>query len=57
MCMSRGETFPNIYGQLDVMGLAFQLYDAPSWFSVCPGLIFANLTLVGHKLINHSSLI
>ncbi|KAK5771837.1 hypothetical protein PVK06_048087 [Gossypium arboreum] len=31
--MSRGETFPNLHGQLDVTGLAFQIYDAPSWFS------------------------
>ncbi|CAK7353462.1 unnamed protein product [Dovyalis caffra] len=34
LCMSRGETFPNLHGQLDVTGLAFQIYDAPSWFSV-----------------------
>ncbi|KHG29513.1 hypothetical protein F383_11359 [Gossypium arboreum] len=30
LCMSRGETFPNLHGQLDVTGLAFQIYDAPS---------------------------
>lgn len=35
ICMSRGETFPNLHGQLDVTGLAFQIYDAPSSFSVC----------------------
>ena len=34
MCMSMGDTFPNLHGQLDVTGLAFQIYDAPSWFSV-----------------------
>lgn len=32
--MSRGESFPNLHGQLDVTGLAFQIYDAPSAFSV-----------------------
>ncbi|KAK6131671.1 hypothetical protein DH2020_034578 [Rehmannia glutinosa] len=34
ICMSRGETFPNLHGQLDVTGLAFHIYDAPSRFSV-----------------------
>ncbi|KAF3447215.1 hypothetical protein FNV43_RR12395 [Rhamnella rubrinervis] len=33
LCMSRGETFPNLHGQLDVTGVAFQILDAPSWFS------------------------
>ncbi|POO04089.1 hypothetical protein TorRG33x02_003930 [Trema orientale] len=33
MCMSLGETFPNLHGQLDVTGLAFQIFDAPSGFS------------------------
>ncbi|KAI3996165.1 hypothetical protein MKX01_022659 [Papaver californicum] len=33
ICMSRGETFPNIHGQLDVKGLGFQIFDAPSCFS------------------------
>lgn len=33
--MSKGETFPNIHGQLDVTGLNFQLLDAASCFSVC----------------------
>lgn len=33
ICMSRGETFPNLHGQLDVTGLAFHIYDAPSRFS------------------------
>ena len=36
MCMSSGETFPNLHGQLDVTGLAFHIYDTPSSFSVCP---------------------
>ncbi|KAF3438498.1 hypothetical protein FNV43_RR21260 [Rhamnella rubrinervis] len=30
LCMSRGETFPNLHGQLDVTGLAFQILDDPS---------------------------
>lgn len=33
ICMSNGETFPNLHGQLDVTGLAFHIYDAPSSFS------------------------
>ncbi|CAK8568700.1 unnamed protein product [Lathyrus sativus] len=33
LCVSKGETFPNIHGQLDVTGLNFQLLDAPSCFS------------------------
>ncbi|XP_012571674.1 protein TIC236, chloroplastic-like isoform X2 [Cicer arietinum] len=33
LCMSKGETFPNLHGQLDVKGLDFQLSDAPSCFS------------------------
>ncbi|OIT37244.1 hypothetical protein A4A49_14511 [Nicotiana attenuata] len=32
MCMDKGESFPNLHGQLDVTGLAFQIYDAPSGF-------------------------
>ena len=32
--MSRGETFPDIHGQLDVSDLAFQIADAPSSFTV-----------------------
>lgn len=32
MCMEKGESFPNLHGQLDVTGLAFQIYDAPSGF-------------------------
>ncbi|XP_042477488.1 protein TIC236, chloroplastic-like [Macadamia integrifolia] len=33
ICMSRGETFPNLHGQIDVKGLTFQIFDAPSCFS------------------------
>ncbi|WOG87829.1 hypothetical protein DCAR_0207061 [Daucus carota subsp. sativus] len=32
ICMSSGEVFPNLHGQLDVTGLAFQIFDAPSEF-------------------------
>lgn len=32
ICMSSGESFPNLHGQLDVTGLAFQIFDAPSGF-------------------------
>jgi len=34
ICMSKGDSFPSIHGQLDVKGLAFQILDAPSSFSV-----------------------
>lgn len=37
ICMSRGESFPNLHGQLDVTGLAFQIFDAPSSFSDTSG--------------------
>lgn len=33
LCMSRGDTFPNFQGQLDVTGLAFKIFDAPSSFT------------------------
>lgn len=35
ICMSRGDNFPNIHGQLDVNGLSFHILEAPSMFSVC----------------------
>ncbi|XP_075491996.1 protein TIC236, chloroplastic [Primulina tabacum] len=40
ICMSRGETFPNLHGQLDVTGLAFHIYDAPSRFSDISASLF-----------------
>ncbi|KAG8375520.1 hypothetical protein BUALT_Bualt10G0108300 [Buddleja alternifolia] len=40
ICMSRGETFPNLHGQLDVTGLAFHIYDAPSRFSDMSASLF-----------------
>ncbi|RVX19762.1 hypothetical protein CK203_005385 [Vitis vinifera] len=33
ICMSKGEAFPNLHGQLNMTGLAFQIFDAPSGFS------------------------
>ncbi|XP_022936094.1 uncharacterized protein LOC111442799 [Cucurbita moschata] len=33
LCMSRGDTFPNFQGQLEVTGLAFKIFDAPSSFT------------------------
>lgn len=44
LCMSKGESFPNLYGQLDVTGLNFQLSDAPSCFSVCLPLIYTRIS-------------
>lgn len=44
LCMSKGEAFPNLYGQLDVTGLNFQVSDAPSCFSVCLPLIYTRIS-------------
>ena len=43
ICMSKGEAFPNLHGQLNVTGLAFQIFDAPSWFSVCPSFFCSEM--------------
>ncbi|XP_022755267.1 uncharacterized protein LOC111303345 isoform X3 [Durio zibethinus] len=51
LCMSRGETFPNLHGQLDVTGLAFQTYDAPSWFSD----ISTSLCFRGQRIFLHNT--
>ncbi|XVF34449.1 hypothetical protein REPUB_Repub18cG0059800 [Reevesia pubescens] len=51
LCMSRGETFPNLHGQLDVTGLAFQIYDAPSFFSD----ISASLCFQGQRIFLHNT--
>ncbi|KZV19901.1 hypothetical protein F511_32243 [Dorcoceras hygrometricum] len=40
ICMSRHETFPNLHGQLDITGLAFHIYDAPSRFSDISASLF-----------------
>ncbi|XP_050213915.1 protein TIC236, chloroplastic isoform X2 [Mercurialis annua] len=51
ICMSRGETFPNLHGQLDVTGIAFQIYDAPSSFSD----ISASLCFRGQRIFLHNT--
>ncbi|XP_021275631.1 uncharacterized protein LOC110410318 [Herrania umbratica] len=51
LCMSTGETFPNLHGQLDVTGLTFQIYDAPSWFSD----ISAHLCFRGQRIFLHNT--
>lgn len=51
ICMSRGETFPNLHGQLDVTGLAFQIYDAPSLFSD----LSASLCFRGQRIFLHNA--
>ncbi|KAJ4826152.1 hypothetical protein Tsubulata_022923 [Turnera subulata] len=51
LCMSSGETFPNLHGQLDVTGLTFQLLDAPSWFSD----ISASLCFRGQRVFLHNA--
>ncbi|GMY25675.1 fimbrin-2 [Fagus crenata] len=33
LCMSSGETFPNLHGQLNLTGLAFLIFEAPSSLS------------------------
>lgn len=50
LCMSRGETFPNLHGQLDVTGLAFHIFDAPSSFSD----IAASLCFRGQRIFVHN---
>ncbi|RDY09726.1 hypothetical protein CR513_05851, partial [Mucuna pruriens] len=51
LCMSKGETFPNFHGQLDVTGLDFQLLDAPSSFSN----ISASLCFRGQRIFLHNA--
>ncbi|XP_059640510.1 protein TIC236, chloroplastic [Cornus florida] len=51
ICMSRGENFPNLHGQLDVTGLAFQIFDAPSWFSD----MSASLCFRGQRIFLHNA--
>ncbi|MBA0657615.1 hypothetical protein Goklo_009894 [Gossypium klotzschianum] len=49
--MSGGDTFPSLHGQLDVTGLAFQIYDAPSCFSD----ISASLCFRGQRIFLHNT--
>lgn len=51
ICMSKGETFPNLDGKLDVTGLAFHIYDAPSEFSE----ISANLCFRAQRIFLHNA--
>lgn len=51
LCISRGETFPNLHGQLDATGLAFQIFDAPSRFSD----ISASLCFRGQRIFLHNA--
>ncbi|XP_057478726.1 protein TIC236, chloroplastic isoform X1 [Actinidia eriantha] len=51
ICMSRGEMFPNLHGQIDVTGLAFQIYDAPSQFSD----LSASLCFRGQRIFLHNA--
>ncbi|XP_062194622.1 protein SUBSTANDARD STARCH GRAIN 4, chloroplastic-like isoform X1 [Phragmites australis] len=51
ICMSKGDSFPSIHGQLDVKGLAFQILDAPSSFSD----IVATLSFRGQRVFLHNA--
>ncbi|XP_020578996.1 uncharacterized protein LOC110023769 isoform X1 [Phalaenopsis equestris] len=51
LCMSKGDIFPNIHGQLDVTGISFQIYDAPSIFSE----IGATLCFRGQRVFLHNA--
>ncbi|XP_010548479.1 PREDICTED: uncharacterized protein LOC104819890 isoform X2 [Tarenaya hassleriana] len=51
LCMSSGETFPNLHGQLDVTELGFHLYDAPSSFSD----VSASLCFRGQRIFLHNA--
>ncbi|KAF7830224.1 uncharacterized protein G2W53_012557 [Senna tora] len=51
LCMSKGETFPNFHGQLDLVGVDFQILDAPSCFSN----ISASLCFRGQRIFLHNA--
>ncbi|KAI7745119.1 hypothetical protein M8C21_032015, partial [Ambrosia artemisiifolia] len=51
ICMSEGESFPNLHGQLDVTGMAFQIFDAPSSFSD----ISASLCFRAQRIFLHNA--
>lgn len=51
ICMSEGETFPNLHGQVDVHDLSFQILDAPSCFLD----IAANLCFRGQRIFLHNA--
>ncbi|RDX99770.1 hypothetical protein CR513_17133, partial [Mucuna pruriens] len=50
LCMSKGETFPNLHGQLDVTGLNFQPSDAPSFTPI----VFSRPVSVWYNPLNIS---
>ncbi|KAH9324119.1 hypothetical protein KI387_004297 [Taxus chinensis] len=50
ICMSKGDHFPNLHGQLDVRGLEFQVLDTPSSFSaLCGSLCFQGQRIFLHN--------
>ncbi|KAK9208010.1 hypothetical protein WN944_000361 [Citrus x changshan-huyou] len=51
LCMSTGETFPSLHGQLDITGLAFRIFDAPSLFSD----ISTSLCFRGQRIFLHNA--
>lgn len=51
ICMSSGDTFPNLHGQLDVKEMAFQIYDAPSCFTE----MAASLCFRGQRIFLHNA--
>ena len=59
ICMSQGESFPNLHGQLDVTGLTFQISDAPSSLSVSANfvslLIYLFLSLINGLFLGYIS--
>ncbi|XP_057851125.2 protein SUBSTANDARD STARCH GRAIN 4, chloroplastic isoform X2 [Cryptomeria japonica] len=51
ICMSTGDHFPNLHGQLDVRGLEFQVLDTPSSFSALSG----SLCFQGQRIFLHNA--
>ncbi|KAG0475020.1 hypothetical protein HPP92_014706 [Vanilla planifolia] len=51
MCMLATDTFPNVYGQVDVNGLSFQIFDSPSCFSDITG----TLCFRGQRVFLHNA--
>uniref|UniRef100_A0ACD5VV42 Uncharacterized protein n=1 Tax=Avena sativa TaxID=4498 RepID=A0ACD5VV42_AVESA len=51
ICMSKGDSFPSIHGQLDVKGLGFQILEAPSSFSE----LVATLSFRGQRVFLHNA--
>lgn len=51
ICLSKGENFPNLHGQIDVRGLEFQILDAPSSFSALNG----SLCFRGQRIFLHNA--